>query len=92
MAALSLALGMADQIRQSSAAIHLDMMFIDEGVRLSGRTFQEPGGKGPSANGGGIPAHRDHFPCDGTETGDRGPADRHERRDGKPRQMADQLT
>ena len=31
MAALSLALGMADQIRQSSAAIHLDMMFIDEG-------------------------------------------------------------
>lgn len=31
MAALSLALGMADQIQQSSAAIHLDMMFIDEG-------------------------------------------------------------
>lgn len=31
MAALSLALGMADQIRQSSAAINLDMMFIDEG-------------------------------------------------------------
>ena len=31
MAALSLALGMADQIRQSSSAIHLDMMFIDEG-------------------------------------------------------------
>ncbi|MCC8138469.1 MAG: SMC family ATPase [Clostridiales bacterium] len=31
MAALSLALGMADQIRQRTAAIHLDMMFIDEG-------------------------------------------------------------
>lgn len=31
MAALSLALGMADQIQQSSASIHLDMMFIDEG-------------------------------------------------------------
>lgn len=32
MAALSLALGMADQIKQSSAAINLDMMFIDEGL------------------------------------------------------------
>ncbi len=31
MAALSLALGMADQIQESSAAVHLDMMFIDEG-------------------------------------------------------------
>lgn len=31
MAALSLALGMADQIQESSAAIGLDMMFIDEG-------------------------------------------------------------
>ena len=31
MAALSLALGMADQIQQSSSAIHRDMMFIDEG-------------------------------------------------------------
>jgi len=31
MAALSLALGMADQIQMSTAAIHLDMMFIDEG-------------------------------------------------------------
>ena len=31
MAALSLALGMAGQIQQSSSAIHLDMMFIDEG-------------------------------------------------------------
>lgn len=31
MAALSLALGMADQIQENSAAIHLDMMFIDEG-------------------------------------------------------------
>ncbi|MCD8023209.1 MAG: DNA repair protein, partial [Lachnospiraceae bacterium] len=31
MAALSLALGMADQIQQSTASIHLDMMFIDEG-------------------------------------------------------------
>lgn len=31
MAALSLALGMADQIQESSAAINLDMMFIDEG-------------------------------------------------------------
>ncbi len=31
MAALSLALGMADQIQQNAASIHLDMMFIDEG-------------------------------------------------------------
>ncbi|NJP39519.1 SMC family ATPase [Oscillospiraceae bacterium HV4-5-C5C] len=31
MAALSLALGMADQIQASQAAINLDMMFIDEG-------------------------------------------------------------
>lgn len=31
MAALSLALGMADQIQESSAAVSLDMMFIDEG-------------------------------------------------------------
>ena len=31
MAALSLALGMADQIRESVASIHLDIMFIDEG-------------------------------------------------------------
>lgn len=31
MAALSLALGMADQIQESSAAINLDIMFIDEG-------------------------------------------------------------
>ncbi len=31
MAALSLALGMADQIREGSASVNLDMMFIDEG-------------------------------------------------------------
>lgn len=31
MAALSLALGMADQIQESASSIHLDMMFIDEG-------------------------------------------------------------
>lgn len=31
MAALSLALGMADQIQENSAAINLDVMFIDEG-------------------------------------------------------------
>ncbi len=31
MAALSLALGMADQIQATSGSIHLDMMFIDEG-------------------------------------------------------------
>ena len=31
MAALSLALGMADQIQESSASVNLDMMFIDEG-------------------------------------------------------------
>ena len=31
MAALALALGMADQIQESSAAIHLDVMFGDEG-------------------------------------------------------------
>ena len=31
MAALALALGMADQIQESSAAINLDVMFIDEG-------------------------------------------------------------
>lgn len=31
MAALSLALGMADQIQEHSAAVNLDIMFIDEG-------------------------------------------------------------
>ncbi len=31
MAALSLALGMADQIQANTASIHLDVMFIDEG-------------------------------------------------------------
>lgn len=31
MAALALALGMADQIQEDTSAIHLDMMFIDEG-------------------------------------------------------------
>ncbi len=31
MAALSLALGMADQIKESASSINLDMMFIDEG-------------------------------------------------------------
>ena len=31
MAALSLALGMADQIQESSASLNLDVMFIDEG-------------------------------------------------------------
>lgn len=31
MAALALALGMADQIRMRAAAINLDMLFIDEG-------------------------------------------------------------
>lgn len=31
MAALSLALGMADQIKEGSGAVNLDMMFIDEG-------------------------------------------------------------
>lgn len=31
MAALTLALGMADQIQQTTSAIHLDMLFIDEG-------------------------------------------------------------
>lgn len=31
MAALSLALGMADQIQENSAAINLDILFIDEG-------------------------------------------------------------
>ena len=31
MAALALALGMADQIQENSAAINLDVMFIDEG-------------------------------------------------------------
>ena len=31
MAALSLALGMADQITETKASVHLDVMFIDEG-------------------------------------------------------------
>ena len=31
MAALCLALGMADQIQESAASVNLDMMFIDEG-------------------------------------------------------------
>ena len=31
MAALALSLGMADQIQENSSAIHLDVMFIDEG-------------------------------------------------------------
>ena len=31
MAALSLALGMADQIQERSGAVNLEMMFVDEG-------------------------------------------------------------
>ena len=31
MAALSLALGIADQITETKASVHLDVMFIDEG-------------------------------------------------------------
>ena len=65
MAALSLALGMADQIQQSSAAINLDMMFIDEGFG--------------SGNGGRFKAERNYFSCIGAETGNRGSADRHKR-------------
>ena len=34
MAALSLALGMADRIQSGSASISLDMMFIDEGFGM----------------------------------------------------------
>lgn len=42
MAALSLALGMADQIQAATAAIHLDVMFIDEGFgSLSDNTRNE---------------------------------------------------
>ena len=79
MAALSLALGMADQIKQSSAAINLDMMFIDEGFgsldehsrNQAVRVLQE------MAEGSrliGIISH-----VIGAETGNRGSADRHKR-------------
>ena len=44
MAALSLALGMADQIQAATAAIHLDVMFIDEGFgSLSDNARNEAG-------------------------------------------------
>ncbi len=41
MAALSLALGMADQIEAGASAIHLDMMFVDEGFGALSDNFRE---------------------------------------------------
>ena len=49
MAALSLALGMADQIQESSAAINLDMMFIDEGFGSLDEHSRESGGESAAA-------------------------------------------
>ena len=41
MAALSLALGMADQIRAGTASVNLDIMFIDEGFGSLDSTARE---------------------------------------------------
>ena len=92
MAALSLALGMADQIQERAASVNLDMMFIDEGFGSLDDHSRDAAIRVLRNMGGGLPAHRHHLPCDGIEAGDRGSAACYPGRGGKPCQMADQLS